>query len=172
MKLKKSFVSILILLFMFTLSVSVSAKTRVTYSSFLKVKMGMSYSQVKHILGKGKVDSSSSTEGYKSTVYSWKTDNGDKYIIVGIQNGKAITKSQNNLNNKISNVTKAKYKKLKQGMTYKKVKAILGSGVLTSQYKTSSGSTMAYVWQSKNGGYIEINFSYGKLNSKVNIGVK
>ncbi len=56
----------------------------------------MTYKQVKYIIGgKGKLDSSSSSGGYTTKMYSWKGKGSiGANAVIMFQNGKVISKGQ------------------------------------------------------------------------------
>ncbi|OPJ64130.1 DUF3862 domain-containing protein [Clostridium oryzae] len=166
MKLKKSLSAVLILIFVFAFSIPVSAKSKITYGNFLKVKMGQKYSQVVKILGKkGKKESTSIIGNIKSVMYSW--DIGLASMNVTFKNGKVVAKDQTGLCKSAWKITKTKYKKLKKGMSLKKVKSILGKGVLAYQSIIGGENMTTYSWN--NASYsssITCVFYNGKLDSK------
>ncbi|OPJ64582.1 DUF3862 domain-containing protein [Clostridium oryzae] len=165
MKLKKSLSAVLIFMLLAIISVPVSAKTRVTYSKFLKIKMGSSYSAVVKIVGKGKRESSTSTAGIKMTSYTWSAGLGAMSIT--FQNGKVLSKGQAGLYKAYAKVSKRKYKKIKSGMSYKKVKSILGKGgQLTGEAKSYGSDSRSYQWVNSNGYFITCTFSNNVLDVK------
>ena len=72
-------------------------KTVLTMSKFNKIKTGMSYDDLVKILGtEGDQVSSSEAGGYTTVTYKWAGDNFT-YVIITVQNGKVMFKSQANL---------------------------------------------------------------------------
>lgn len=170
MKFKKSLSAIIIFMLIAIMSIPVSAKTKVTYSNFLKVKMGSTYSQVVKIVGSGKKESSSSIGGIKSVVYSWTSGMGTMTITT--ENGKVLSKAQLGLTNVYAKITNSKYKKLKDGMSYKKVKSIMGKGSqLVAESKMSGIDVKEYSWINSSGSNADCTFTNGKLDGKYELGL-
>lgn len=75
-----------------------------------------------------------------------------------------------------SSVTMQDFNKLKTGMSYKQVAAILGlRGSSTGEFKTQSGSMAMYSWKGKgkNGDWnVTARFDNGKLFNKVQVGLR
>lgn len=128
--------------------------------NFNKIKMGITYNQVKVILGDGKIETPSVDD--RIVAYSWSNKNGS-IIIVGIQADKVVLKTQVVVKFINAKVTLKKYNKINNGMTYNKVKGILGEGQLESQSKIDGSKTEEYEWVNSDYTNIEITF----LNNKV-----
>lgn len=82
-------------------------EAKVTAANFDKVTNGMSYSQVKKILGSGKDDTSHAgtsisapgigqTSKSNDVIYVWEDDNGGKIVIV-FQDDKVVQKTKTGL---------------------------------------------------------------------------
>ena len=67
-----------------------------TYDNYMKIKNGMSYSQVCAVLGghSGTLDTTSSYGGYTMSIYMWSNSSGTKCIVVTFDNGAVSAKSQ------------------------------------------------------------------------------
>lgn len=146
-------------------------ETKVTYANFAKIKMGAKQSDVESILGKGTLDSSSDIGGIKTEMYSWNGD-GISNMNVTIQNGIVTGKAQMGLYSNYSDVTLEKFNKIKEGMTYEQVKAILGEGEITSQSKIMDIESILYSWINKDGSNMNCTFSGGKMEMKAQFNLK
>lgn len=70
-------------------------KCYITLAEFNEIKNGMTYEQVKDIVGcDGTVNSDTEVMGSKMTIYSWYGKDGISNANVNIQNGKLINKTQ------------------------------------------------------------------------------
>ena len=70
-------------------------KCYITLAEFNEIKNGMTYEQVKDIVGcDGTVNSDTEVMGSKMTIYSWYGKDGISNANVSIQNGKLINKTQ------------------------------------------------------------------------------
>jgi hypothetical protein len=71
----------------------------ITKSEYNKITKGMSYSEVKFLIGgKGKLKSSSSADGYTEKVYSWKGNgSAGSNAVIKFANGEVRAKSQTGL---------------------------------------------------------------------------
>ena len=78
----------------------VSPSSYLTYSNYIKIQNGMTYSQVVEILGNdpGECTTESGYGGYTLSYYTWTNYSGTKCIVIGFENGKVCTKSQYGLN--------------------------------------------------------------------------
>lgn len=145
--------------------------TKVTYKNFLKITMGMKYSDVTAILGEGKEDSSSEVSGIKTKIYSWN-GSGISNMNVTVQNDVVTGKTQLSLQPTDSKITLDKYNQVKEGMTYEQVKAILGEGEITSQVKIMDAESIIYSWVNKDGSNANFTFSGNKLEAKAQLNLK
>lgn len=95
-----TFIVLCVIIFVVAISASKSGSSTahdyLTYSNYVRIQDGMSYSQVVHILGDndGMLDTSSSYGGYTLSYYTWSNNLGTKCIVVGFENGKVCAKSQ------------------------------------------------------------------------------
>ncbi|WP_125152368.1 DUF3862 domain-containing protein [Clostridium rectalis] len=144
---------------------------KVNYDNFIKIKMGSTLQEAIAILGEGKEQSSSEISGIKTVMYNWNGI-GISNMNITIQNGKVTGKSQVGLKKMDANVSLEKYNKLKNGMSYDEVKAILGEGQILSQSKVMNSESIIYSWMNKNGSNLNCTFSNGKLLSKAQFNLK
>lgn len=67
----------------------------ITLEEFNKIENGMTYDQVKNIVGcEGTVNSDTEVENFKMTVYSWYGKDRISNAIVDIENNKLVNKTQ------------------------------------------------------------------------------
>lgn len=142
-----------------------------SYDKFMKISMGMTYEQVKAILGEGVEESSSGDGKLKTVSYSWQNDDGSN-ISVMLQGNKVINKAQAFLQSMDANVTLDKYNKINNGMTYSQVKAILGEGQLISQGQLLGTKTEMFEWINSDGSNMNVTFQNGKVQSKAQFQLK
>lgn len=138
---------------------------------FNQITMGMTYDQVKKVLGDGTEDSSSGDGDEKTVTYSWKNDDGSN-ITVEVQGNKVVTKAQAMLQSMDAKVTMDKYNKINNGMTYDQVKAILGEGQLTSQTEMLGTKDEIYEWTNSDGSNMNVTFQDGKVDTKAQFELK
>ena len=151
-----------------------------TMENYEKIKSGASYSEVKEILGSEGTETRSSSVGnseYKS--YKWE---GDKFvrIYVNFKDDKMTSKSQTNLKGKSSSssgggadISKAKYDKIKNGMSLSEVQDVVGSkGEETSSSSIGSSSYKSYRWKGDKFSFISVRFKDDKVQSKSQYGLK
>lgn len=143
----------------------------VNYENFVSVKMGMKYSGVVKILGEGREEGSSEISGIKTVMYAWN-GTGTSNVTVTTQNGVVTGKAQAGLKDTDAKVTLEKYNNVKEGMTYKKVKAVLGEGEITSETKTNGIESILYSWRNKDGSNMNCTFSNGKMSLKSQFNLK
>ena len=134
-----------------------SPGSRVNLENFNKIKPGMTYDQVRDILGEGIPQST----GQQQSVYDWLGE-GNKRITVVFSHGSAATILQQGLEQTAgivdpSKVTFENFNKIKPGMTYEEVKVILGEGL-----PQSIGSLQSvYDWPGEGNKRITVVFSRG-----------
>ena len=151
-------------------------KADVSIEKFNKVQLGMSYDQVKGVMGSDGNETSSSKIG-NNTSRSIKWE-GDKYarIRVSFRNDKATSKSQGSLTPSKdggADISQAKFNKVNVGMTYAEVKGVLGSdGILTSQSDMFNTKRASYTWRGKGYSNIRATFKNDKLSNKFQSGLK
>lgn len=142
-----------------------------SYSKFMQINMGMTYDQVKGILGDGTEESSSGDGDLKTVSYSWKNDDGSN-ISVMVQGNKVTNKAQAFLQSMDAKVTLAQYNKINNGITYDQVKAILGEGELSSQGKIMDSTSEIYSWINSDGSNMNVTFQNNKVESKAQFELK
>lgn len=157
-------------------SSSDSAETAdLSIDKFNKIELGMSYDDVKGIMGSdGNQTSMSKSGNYESASYDWK---GEKYerIMVRFRNGDLVYKSQSGLtpNDGTADITQAKFNKINTGMSYDEVKEIIGSdGEMTSISKIGESVSASYRWKGPKYSNIFANFRDDKLTNKTQNGLK
>ncbi|MCM8901330.1 DUF3862 domain-containing protein [Caldicoprobacter algeriensis] len=142
-----------------------------TMDQFKQIKMGMTYEEVKAILGEGTEDSSSGEGELKTVSYSWANSDGSNISVI-LQGGKVITKAQAGLQSMDARVTMEKYNKIQNGMTYEEVEAILGEGQLISESQIMDQRTEIYTWINSDGSNMNVTFQNGKVEAKAQFGLK
>lgn len=140
-------------------------------SKFMQVSMGMTYDQVKAVLGDGTEESSSGDGDTKTISYAWKNSDGSN-ISVMLQGNKVVTKAQAFLQGMDAKVTMDKYNKINNGMTYDQVKSILGDGQLASQSLIMNIKDEIYSWINADGSNMNVTFQGGKVDTKAQFELK
>lgn len=138
---------------------------------FMQVQMGMTYDQVKGILGDGTEESSVGDGDAKAVTYSWKNNDASN-ISIEIQGGKVVNKTQAMLQSMNSGATLDKYNQINNGITYEQVKHILGEGELVSQTDIEGAKSEMYEWINVGGANMNITFQDGKVEAKAQSGLK
>jgi hypothetical protein len=145
--------------------------SKITYDNFLKIKMGEKLTELEALIGKGSEESSSEISGIKTVIYTWKGP-GISNMNVTIQNNIVIGKAQAGLQQMDAKITLDKYNQVKEGMTYDKVKSILGEGQLISETSIMNIESAMYEWINKDGSNMNGTFTGGKLNMKSQFNLK
>lgn len=146
----------------------------VTKANYKKVKKGMTYDEVKALFGEdGEEQSSSSAAGQEGTTYTWESDDFGAVSVVFV-NDKVASKAQAGVDTSDSAVTLKQYKKVKTGMTYKKVVKIFGSEGTENASSSAAGSTgKVYTWSGEaTGSTVSITFVDNKVQSKAQVGLE
>ena len=145
----------------------------ITIEKYSRLEMKSSYKQAVEILGSEGVEMSSSGSGsYKSQMYKW-SNSETEFIILLFLNDKLTNKTQAGLNAKIDEtLSLEKYNRLKDGMTFEEVTAILGEGAEMSKTEILGSSVTSYQWRGPEFAQITASFQNGKLNSKSQFGLK
>lgn len=146
-------------------------QSKVNYENFLKIKMNSKYEDVVALIGEGKELTSSEISGIKTVMYTWN-GSGLSNMNVTIQNGIVTGKAGLDLSNVDAKVTLEKYNKVKDGMSYAEVKAILGEGELMSQTKIMDMESTMYTWINKGGSNMNCTFSGDKMMMKAQFNLK
>lgn len=145
---------------------------KVSIQSYMQIQMGMTYNQIKAILGDGVQNISVDKYGIKNSIYLWENNKGGS-ISIAFQKNKIINKSQVLLEQINSKVTMKDYNKLSIGMAYNQVKGILGEGRLISESEyISNDKSDVYSWVNRDGTYISIVFVNDILSSKSQFNLK
>lgn len=137
-------------------------------AKYNKVDLGMTYDEVKAIMGSaGEQVSSSEFNGYSMATYQWLNADETGTAAIAFKNGKVATKMQMNVAKTDPIATKAMFDKVKTGMTYKEVRDIFGvDGVVT--YMDSDEDFgyeyMEYMWNGPNDSFAQIVFDGGKVS--------
>lgn len=146
----------------------------VSSDKFNKIELGMSYEQVKEIVGSAGVEASSSKIGENETKsIRWK---GDKFALIStsFKNDKLTMKSQSNLSdrNGIDEISLAKYDKADIGMTYEQLKELFGSdGELTRISQLNDVEFKTYIWKGAKSERIYTSYRANKLANKSQSGL-
>jgi len=147
------------------------AEKKYSYEKFLKIEMGMTYDQVKAILGDGTEESSTGDGDQKTVTYRWQNSGGSN-ISVMIQGGVVTNKAQAFLQGMNSKVTLDMYNKVENGMSYDQVKNILGDGQLTSQSSLLDTKSEIYSWINSDGSNMNVTFTNGAVDTKAQFELK
>lgn len=143
----------------------------ITYDNFKKVKIGDPYEKAVEILGEGSEISSSEINDTDISIYSWK-GNLLSNINVTCKNNIITAKSQVNLGKNEDCITKKKYEKIKNNMTYEEVKNILGEGQILSESKIGDLDSIMYGYINNDGSNANFTFNNGILNLKTQFNLK
>lgn len=144
---------------------------KVNYENFLKIEMGSSYQDVVTLIGEGKEQTSSETNGMKTIIYTWNGD-GISNMNVTIQQDKVVAKAQAGLESMDAGITLEKYDTIKEGMTYSEIKEILGEGQLVSVTKILDIKSEMYSYVNKDGSNANFTFSSDSLSVKAQFGLE
>lgn len=145
--------------------------SKVSYDSFLNIKMGMSYEEVKNILGDGTEISTSDMRGKKTTLYEFE-GKGISNITITLQDDCVTSKSQLNLINSSSNVSLDDYNKINIGMSYDKVKELLNEGQLITESSAQGYTSCIYSYINKDGSNANFTFEDNVLKVKSQYNLK
>lgn len=133
-----------------------------------QVDLGMSYDEVKDIMGSaGAQISSSDIGGMSMATYQWLTADETGTCAVAFKNGKVSTKMQMNVARTDPVATKAKFDKVKEGMTYKEVREIFGAeGVVTymDADEDFGYEYVEYLWNGPEDSFAQVVFDRGKVS--------
>ena len=133
-----------------------------------KVNLGMSYDEVKDIMGSaGTQISTSDIGGMSMATYQWLTADETGTCAVAFKNGKVSTKMQMNVARTDPVATKAKFDKVKEGMTYKEVREIFGAeGVVTymDADEDFGYEYVEYMWNGPDDSFAQVVFDGGKVS--------
>ncbi|KNF10045.1 hypothetical protein CLPU_1c02100 [Gottschalkia purinilytica] len=136
------------------------------------IKKGMSYEEVRAILGDGIETISNSVAGMEGQSYEWKID-GELILIKFIDNKVyLITKSGSDIRHTGKEITINMYNKVREGMSYKEVISILGEGEKLASGKISGKDTATYHWVNKDGSNMHLMIENGKVSMKAQVNLK
>jgi outer membrane protein assembly factor BamE (lipoprotein component of BamABCDE complex) len=151
-----------------------SDDTKINADKFKKIENGMSYEQVKQIIGSDGTEQTTNQVGdITTTIYEWKSD-GFGVANVTFQNDQVVNKAQFGVNDQsAAKATMDKYNQVQTGMTYDQVKDIMGGdGELQSDTKISGHTSQLYNWTGESvGSSASITFTDGSVSSKAQYGL-
>lgn len=135
---------------------------------YSKVDLGMSYDEVKDIMGStGTQISTSDINGMSLATYQWLTADETGTCAVAFKNGRVSTKMQMNVARTEPVATRAKFDKVKNGMTYEEVKEIFGAdGVVTymDADEDFGYEYVEYMWNGPDDSFAQVVFDSGKVS--------
>lgn len=152
-----------------------------TEEKFAKIENGMTYDEVKAIIGaEGSVMSESGDKGteFHTVIYEWETDGIFSNANFMFQGEKLTSKSQIGVSETSDvTVTKAEFDKISNGMTYEEVTAIIGGeGNMLSETGEKGTDFYTVMYDYKGEGDLGANanfmFQDGKLQNKSQFGLK
>jgi len=154
-----------------------AGKANLSMEIFNKINLGMSYDDVKGIVGSDGDNTASSKSGsYESKTYQWK---GERFarISARFRNGKLVYKYQGGITSAkdgTADINQAKFNKINTGMSYEEVKKELGSeGEMTSASQSFGNSiNTSYVWRGPKFASIRASFKDNKMTNKNQSGLK
>ena len=143
---------------------------------FNQIQQGMSYEEVKAIIGEdGENTSENEVAGIKTVVYEWSSKTGWGNASVTFQNDQVVNKAQFGVaSGDQVKVTLDMYNQVQTGMSYDEVKGIFGGeGTLMSQSEIAGYSSEMYQWSGKSlGSNCVITFSDGAVDAKSQYGLE
>jgi len=158
-----------------TATPSESGSSDVSIDKFNKIELGMSYEDVKGIMGsEGNQTSMTKSGSYESMAYDWK---GDKFARISTRftNGALVYKSQSGLTpaEGSADISLAKFNKVNIGMSYNEVKEAIGSeGEMSSITKIGNSVIASYRWRGPKYSTIFATFKDNKLQNKTQSNLK
>lgn len=155
-------------------SSSSADSTKIDADKFKQIQNGMTYDQVKQIIGSdGTEQSTTEVSGITTKIYEWEAD-GFGAATVTFEDDKVVNKAQFGVGDKSSvQVTMDQYNQVQTGMTYDQVKQIMGGdGELTSDTKVAGHTAQLYTWYGKSAGSnATITFTDGAVDAKAQVGL-
>lgn len=155
-------------------SSSSTDSTKIDADKFKQIQNGMTYDQVKQIIGSdGTEESTSEVSGITTKIYEWESD-GFGVATVTFENDKVANKAQAGVSGSSSvQITMDQYNQVQTGMTYDQVKQVMGGdGELTSDTKIADHTSQIYMWSGKSvGANATITFMDGAVESKAQYGL-
>lgn len=148
----------------------------ITADKFNQITMGMSYDQVKEIIGEdGKNISEAESGGSVATMYQWDEADGLGNVLITIQDGAVISKTQTAIleNNGVV-IDLDKYNQINTGITYDEVKNIVGGdGLLSTETLLAGISSQIYIWYGEDEiSNASVSFQDGTVSSKSQLGLE
>ena len=140
-------------------------KSQISYDNFLKIQMGMSYDEARNILGDGKEISSSEISGVKTTMYEYNGE-GISNITITLQDNHIVSKTQLNLKHRNDNILSlCDYNMISSGMSYDKVKELIGDGELTTESYNTDSTIDIYSYINSDGS--NANFTFDNISLRI-----
>ena len=155
-------------------STSAGSSTGITAEEFNAIEIGMSYEQVKEIIGEDGTESNSSQVGdVTAVIYTWSSDESGTADVM-FQNDKVINKSQTGIATSSVTVTMDQYNQVQTGMTYDQVKEIMGGdGAVASESTIANNHSVGYTWSgSSTVSRCTITFTNDAVSSKNQYGLE
>ena len=144
-----------------------------TVEQFEQIELGMTYDQVKGIIGWSGYTSDSVFD--ESKTYTWDTENEDgpgTYLYTSFDGENLTYFTVDNLYEQqpdIHRITTSDALLIQKNMSYEEIEKLIGKGYCTRQYGYPGDySFTSYHWYGENEGYVEVEFSDG-LSSMITI---
>ncbi|KHD38718.1 hypothetical protein NL50_04270 [Clostridium acetobutylicum] len=131
---------------------------------FLRINMGMNYKSVENILGVSE-KTGQINDKRELMNHQWKNSD-DSYIVVITKNNYVVSKIEIGLEKINANISRVKYKKISRGMSYEKVKNLVGKGELLSETNLMGSNSKMYQWVNSDGSSMNITFTNGIVDYK------
>ncbi len=153
-----------------------SESTGINEEKYDSIQNGMSYEEVKNIIGEdGENISESEVAGIKTVMYQWSSSDGWGNATVTFQNDEVINKAQFGVSSGDDvEITLEQYNSIETGMSYDEVVSLLGGeGSLLSDSEISDNTSQVYQWNGTSlGANATVTFSNGKVMSKAQFGLE
>lgn len=147
----------------------------ITADQFGQITMGMTYDQVKQVMGSdGTVQSESEVSGVKTTIYIWSNPDGMSNVTVTVQNDSVDAKAQIGIIETGNVATADKFDQIQTGMSLDEINGIMGeSGAMSSESLIAGVDSSIYVWQGTSlGTNCTVSFTDGAVSAKSQIGLE
>lgn len=156
-------------------NVTTSTDEGITAEKYEGIQTGMSYDEVKALIGSdGESVSESEVAGIKTAVYQWESGVFGTAIVT-FENDKVTGKSQAGISESSQvTVTAEQYDKVQTGMTYDEVKKIMGGdGESLSETEIAGQTAEMYTWSGGSlGSNCTISFTNGEVSAKSQFGLE
>lgn len=153
-----------------------STSTGINEEKYDSIQNGMSYEDVKNIIGEdGENISESEVAGIKTVMYQWSSYDGWGNATVTFQNDEVVNKAQFGVSSGDDvEITLEQYNSIETGMSYDEVVSLLGGeGSLLSDSEISGYTAQVYQWNGTSlGANATVTFSDGKVMSKSQFGLE